>query len=525
VSFLTNLGTKCVILTSEMKQQKTMQDRLLSLASNFLSSTISVPRDWQRVKVKELRKFVARKRGRIPHINQDPREEIIHSFPEFNFAGRLWKLNQKTMTKNVPQRFPLLYYRSLLFRIGEEERFEIPKDNYRLKFRDFEERGIAQHQRPPFHSPVSWVISTLPEILFEPWEWSKAPNASHSITFFHKKCLEKIAPKLKIRRMEDWYSQTMREISMLLESEGKSISHHYSGSLYQMLCSVYPQHSWIEWKFKYRSFSLDCLRTQREYLVSKGEDLGVCVPSDWYNLARFLVRVNKLTPVFSSIYQAVISLQPELPIQEWRFLSHRKHKLFWKKKENVMVALEAIMQEFEMTSLHDWYLISHQDIDSTSGIQLIKEHKTLFHLLSIYYPQHKWNQSEFRLKRDNLKSESRIYTLISNHFHQFYSIEKRDILHNFFHSWPGESKKQVELDIYLPSLSLAFEYQGKHHYEDHFLYGRSRLFQTVDHEKQKLCQEAGIHLIQIPYWQAGKKEIERSIQQNVTSMKSYDFVR
>ncbi len=34
-----------------------------------------------------------------------------------------------------------------------------------------------------------------------------------------------------------------------------------------------------------------------------------------------------------------------------------------------------------------------------------------------------------------------------------------------------ESGQQMELDIYIPAYSLAFEYQGKHHYQDHYLFG------------------------------------------------------
>ncbi len=38
-----------------------------------------------------------------------------------------------------------------------------------------------------------------------------------------------------------------------------------------------------------------------------------------------------------------------------------------------------------------------------------------------------------------------------------------------------DQRKMYELDIYVPSLSLGFEYQGEHHYEDHFLFGAHQL--------------------------------------------------
>src|SRR5205085_621492 len=41
------------------------------------------------------------------------------------------------------------------------------------------------------------------------------------------------------------------------------------------------------------------------------------------------------------------------------------------------------------------------------------------------------------------------------------------------------SNKEMEFDIYVPALSLAFEYQGQHHYHDHTLFGSTSEFQVL----------------------------------------------
>lgn len=64
----------------------------------------------------------------------------------------------------------------------------------------------------------------------------------------------------------------------------------------------------------------------------------------------------------------------------------------------------------------------------------------------------------------------------------------------------------MELDIFIPSLNLAFEYQGMQHFKDHTLVNKSKLRQGKDNEKRKACELNGITLIQVPFWWDGSKD-------------------
>jgi hypothetical protein len=58
----------------------------------------------------------------------------------------------------------------------------------------------------------------------------------------------------------------------------------------------------------------------------------------------------------------------------------------------------------------------------------------------------------------------------------------------------------MQLDVFLPNFVLALEYQGEQHFQDIYRFSKQEEYAARDQQKRKACLEAGITLIEIPYW-------------------------
>lgn len=72
------------------------------------------------------------------------------------------------------------------------------------------------------------------------------------------------------------------------------------------------------------------------------------------------------------------------------------------------------------------------------------------------------------------------------------------MLYQYRPDWLGRQS----LDLYIPSLRTAIEYQGIQHYLPvEFFGGEEALLQRqeLDEQKKRLCEENGVRLIEWPY--------------------------
>jgi len=60
------------------------------------------------------------------------------------------------------------------------------------------------------------------------------------------------------------------------------------------------------------------------------------------------------------------------------------------------------------------------------------------------------------------------------------------------------TQEKLSLDFYLPSLRMAVELQGRHHYYDVHSKGQRDKFKERDAEKRQRCNMAGITLVTVP---------------------------
>ena len=146
--------------------------------------------------------------------------------------------------------------------------------------------------------------------------------------------------------------------------------------------------------------------------------------------------------------------------------------------------------ELNIHDLDDWLLVPSGLIHNLKGAQLLRYAGGIAPFLAKRFPHHNWKLEAHKLSK---KTQSQLYKTLTDLFPLL------EITMDYKHSdMTFTSSKKMELDLFIPSLSIAFEYMGEHHFQAHFLYGDPEQVQMRDVAKRKMCEEGGITLVEIP---------------------------
>ena len=215
---------------------------------------------------------------------------------------------------------------------------------------------------------------------------------------------------------------------------------------------------------------------------------------DWYSISLSKFKDNGGGIILEYYPNLVSALSSIYPNYNWSFQS-KDYKMplkYWQDINNVISFMKSIEHHYQIKTPEDWYRISIPQITKLGGRGILAKYK-LSNILSKLYPSYQWDKE--KLKTKNKRSKQRWLTLSIQKL--FPSIE---VIEEFSLPNTRNSGIPVELDIFIPQLNLALEYQGEHHYFDIPAFGSLELYKYRDNEKSNICKELGINLVPIPYW-------------------------
>jgi hypothetical protein len=128
---------------------------------------------------------------------------------------------------------------------------------------------------------------------------------------------------------------------------------------------------------------------------------------------------------------------------------------YWRDEKKNKKFLEKISRDLQINNPEDWYRVSHQKILELGGEIILRKHGGLFSLLSKYLPEFPWDPKKFQNFR---KTQRELFLALNQVFSQF--DEKFEVLEDYRDSrlkFP-DTGAAIELDIFLPDLNLALEY-------------------------------------------------------------------
>lgn len=425
-------------------------------------------------------------------------------FPEIDW--------QEWLLGKVPQRFwrDLRNCRRYCDWLATRLRIRQQDDWYKVGVEDFKNNngwGVLQQFRC---SPSETIVSVFPEKTWDPFRFDFKPQGFWKKRSNQRKFLESLFAKKRYKVPDDVYDLSWQDV---IRHGGAGLLREADNSFTKAILICFPEHDWIEWKFNKVNggFWRDDRNVSR-YLKWLGSRLGYKSAIDWYAVNTKAFADNFGYSVLSLRFKgspiaAVKHLYPQRKWYEWKFSVCPNS--FWHKAKNRKRYLEWLGRELRIKSYEDWYSVSNDKLYKNHGAGLLDYCKGSQALAIIEaFPEHAWDIEKFSHMRMNQK---RIFRIIRKRFSDAVWQYKHPDLRF------SDTGRKMELDIWIPSIKTAVEYQGQQHFFEVKSWGGRRALRRVqkrDAEKRKACKRCGIHLVEISYtWDGREDSVLRSIKQ------------
>jgi hypothetical protein len=359
-----------------------------------------------------------------------------------------------------------------------------------------------RRDKKTFHFASSIVSKALqylpivyPDHQWQLWRLHHVPIGYWQNETHQKEFLDWALKELGYEKLDDWYGVDASDLAKI--GGGASLMSIYRDNLCKVLMTVYHEHDWKPWKFKYMpKLYWEDVKNQRSYLELLAKDMEVFKPEDWYKVKTS----NGFAPGFLKKYTShIVGLQsvfPEYNWQMWRF--DKVPRMYWDNEGNVRAYMQWFADKMNIHVLEDWKKVTTTQLYLSRGKTLLCKYKGIRPLLDMAFPQ-----LEFQLGEAEKNNKSQAF-LLKQTQHLF---PEAAIQMNYRHpELIYSTGYRMELDVFIPSLAIALEYQGQQHYTWHYLIGSPEEQIEKDQEKRIACQRVGISLIEVPYWWNFKAE-------------------
>lgn len=349
----------------------------------------------------------------------------------------------------------------------------------------------------------SSVFATLQNIYPE-YEWDVFEHRSHLPLHFLKskenqrKLMENIGKKLGIKQVEDWIN--VKE-TVFRRNGGEALIKYYR-NFFTLLQSVYPEKKWNIFERDYVPYKFWKEKAnRRKFMDEISSKLGITKLDDWYDINERTFAAfggGGLLTYYKNLFELLKDVYPE---HSWDVNSKKQlPRQYWDAEENQIQFLQEMKIRYKIEKPTDWYRISKSQILSLRASGLLRGKEGICWLLKKHYPNFPWDESKFLIA--NKKSVQRVlFQFIKQLFGNY------EIVEEFTHEQLTRIKgKAIEFDVFIPQLSVAFEYHGEHHYYDIPKFGPVEMYQTRDLEKLEIAKQNSIHFIVVPYWWDGSRE-------------------